>query len=755
MKLISAVVLGCIAACSSQHSTAFVEIKPGNVEVVVSPNAKSDLQVAWFAAQEMTNFLSRVFACAVPLATTPTPSKASIVVGTNKWSEAAGVNVGNLPRDGFVIRATAGRVYVAGRDMEKFDPVKDWQSGEKATLFGVYDFLERHVGCRFYFPGEMGEVVPKVDSIRIAEGEFTDAPDFTVRKVRNDLGKWYEPLSKDALGLNEALCRYRWRMQTEGIPCCHGLQHGHYLSRFGATHPEYFCLRKDGTRMNVDKGPSDNYRGQYCHSSAIWDEIYKDARSYFLGEGPEVRGMMAERNRKVVPGHEWRWQASGRKYYDVMPQDSMERCWCEKCKAVFAKAKDPAQYATELLWGRVAECAQRLIDEGIPGNLTMMSYNPYKNVPDFNLPSNVVVMVCSNGAWAKEKYQELDLKRLQAWIAKCGRKLHIWNNSGKHTCFNLNYADMPGITPRAYAKYYKGISPFIFGAYCDNQSEKFIYSALNYYTYSRLAWRNDVDAEAMLEEYYRLMFGKGAKAMQRFDEALEDIWMNEIISTQIETSLGPMNSGVSTFELWSRVMDVKRVRGLAAMFDEAKRAVEAGSMEDKRIDFFRRQILDPMMKQALEHDCEGGVARELEARKKRNAKSIVADFKPVEFDVVATNKDVHTKAIKVSLKSGSRYRVSYVLSGENLEQFGSPGQMRVRKMWGGALGMIKLGGKTPVCVGRGIRGTFKPVVQSFEFAVPGEKGRQVEGEVHFTLFWTTGRAKYDLLMVEELAAQKK
>ena len=90
MKLISAVVLGCIAACSSQHSTAFVEIKPGNVEVVVSPNAKSDLQVAWFAAQEMTNFLSRAFACAVPLATTPTPSKVSIVVGTNNGAKLPG-----------------------------------------------------------------------------------------------------------------------------------------------------------------------------------------------------------------------------------------------------------------------------------------------------------------------------------------------------------------------------------------------------------------------------------------------------------------------------------------------------------------------------------------------------------------------------------------------------------------------------------------------------------------------------------------
>ena len=746
-------VLGAVS-CLPQNCFASVRIAPDAAEVVVSPDACAKRRVAWFAAQEMTNFLSRAFGCTVPIVTAPTPSKTSIVLGTNVWSEAAGVDVKSLPRDGFVIRVVSNRVYIAGRDMETFYPAKDRSRGEKATLFGVYGFLERHAGCRFYFPGEMGEVVPAADAIEVPEGDFSDAPDFTVRSVRAELGDWYEPVSKEQYRLNDAICRYRWRMQTEGIPCCHGLQHGHYLARFGKTHPEYFCQLEDGTRMNVDKGPSDNYRGQYCHSSAIWDEIHKDARSYFLGEGPEVRGMMAERNRKVVPGHEWRWQASGGKYYDVMPQDSMQRCWCDKCKAAFAKAKDPAQYATELLWGRVAECAQKLIDEGIPGNLTMMSYNPYKNVPDFDLPTNIIVMVCSNGAWAKEKYQKLDLERLQAWIAKCGRKLHIWNNCGKHVCFNLNYTDMPGITPRAYAKYYKRLTPFIFGAYCDNQSEKFIYSALNYYIYSRLAWNNGADPDAILGEYYRLMFGKGADAMRRFDETMEDVWMNEIISTQIETALGPMNSGISAFELWSRVMDVRRIRSLEAMFDEAMRAVAADSMEARRIAFFRKQMLEPMAKRALELDCEGGVDRELAARQARGAVSIVKDFKPVEFDIVSTNRDVHTKAISVRLKGGAKYRVSYVLSGENLEQFGAPDQMRVRKMWGGVLGMIKIGGKTPVCIGRGIRGTFNPVVQAFEFSVPGEKGKEIAGEVHFTMFWTTGRAKYDRLMVEELEGGK-
>ena len=31
---------------------------------------------------------------------------------------------------------------------------------EHATLFGVYEFLERFADCRFYFPGELGPSGP-------------------------------------------------------------------------------------------------------------------------------------------------------------------------------------------------------------------------------------------------------------------------------------------------------------------------------------------------------------------------------------------------------------------------------------------------------------------------------------------------------------------------------------------------------------------------------------------------------------------
>ena len=194
-KTIAVAVALCAFGCFGE-----VEIRPGTVEVVLS---EKPLPVVQFAADELTNFLSRALGKAVPVVTAPTPGKMSIVVGTNVWSEVAGIDVGKLPRDGFVVKSAHGRIFIAGRDMDgPFNPAKDWKGGEKATLFGVYDFLERYVGCRFYFPGEIGEVVPRVNSFTVPEGEYAEAPEFIERKVRYSLGEWFEPVSKAQYEMN-------------------------------------------------------------------------------------------------------------------------------------------------------------------------------------------------------------------------------------------------------------------------------------------------------------------------------------------------------------------------------------------------------------------------------------------------------------------------------------------------------------------------------------------------------------------------
>ena len=183
MKFIAAAATAVMAAGSSAGT---VSLLPGKVEVVMSAEAGASVK---FAASEATNFLSRVLGAKVPLVGEPSSGAhvVSIVLGSNVWTMAAGIDTAALKRDAFVTKVEAGRVYIAGRDDPKADLT--WALAgrtpvpftERATLFGVYQFLEDVAGCRFFFPGEYGTVVPRAERLEVEKGEKMISPSFTVR----------------------------------------------------------------------------------------------------------------------------------------------------------------------------------------------------------------------------------------------------------------------------------------------------------------------------------------------------------------------------------------------------------------------------------------------------------------------------------------------------------------------------------------------------------------------------------------------
>jgi hypothetical protein len=300
MKLQKSVLtLACVAAliAGCDKKTLLV---PGQTDVVVPPEASA---ASHFAGSELTNFLSRAWGVAVPLVKAPAQGRAAIILGTNALSRAAGLTDEDLEADAFKMKAEASRVYLLGRDSDKWGPQAIIRNGlqrvaqthSRSTLNAVYDFLERYVGVRFYFPGEMGTVVPKAGTIRVPSGERTTSPVFKVRKVHMYAdGIWYEgaPTGKYKPCPPKNLAWMRLRLQCREVQCSHGQTMFWYPERFGATHPEYFQLRKDGTRCtNVTARVADCRTRQLCHTSKIWDEMYKDVKSYLTGEDASVRGV--------------------------------------------------------------------------------------------------------------------------------------------------------------------------------------------------------------------------------------------------------------------------------------------------------------------------------------------------------------------------------------------------------------------------------------------------------------------------------
>ena len=554
-----------------------------DTEIVVAPDAP---QTTLFAAKELQSFLSRIFGREVPTVKQISNGKVSFILGVNQWAKEAGLDTAKLVRDAFIIKTDGSRIYIAGLDDPNANPERALARGgvwsqlyERGTLFGVYDFLERVAGVRMYFPGELGTIIPKTDRLAIPEMNIYDRPDFTVRKVSTYWdGTYFEGEKRDAvIHPAKSLNSYRLRLETEYLPCCHGLNHFRYIQRFGKTHPEYFALQSNGKRSN---DLSVRHPGQLCYTSGIVEEIYQDVRSYLKGEKADVRKIPAAGKNG---GYAWGVNTSRGIYVDIMPQDAFSGCRCEKCQAAYRK--DEPHYAAELIWGNTVSIANRLKKEGSPGIITMMAYTPYRRVPAMDIPSK--------GNPAQKK---LDDEEIRAWTKKLGRKVWIWNYTNKHDA--LQMPGIPQMSPRAYGEYYQNLAPWIFGAFAESESDRFLYNYLNYYIFSKVAWDNKADFEALLEEHYRLMFGNAASAMKKFYGMLEDKWVGQVAGRTVDTPLGPAGTPPSDHDLWNKVYSANVLAGLDRDLKDAAAKVPADSLEAKRIALIRREFYEPLVNAA-------------------------------------------------------------------------------------------------------------------------------------------------------------
>ena len=593
LLLCSAVVLCAAAPGGAQRSItigkkSLITLTSDNCHIVIPPKANPTEK---FAADELQNFLSAILGKKIPVTTVP-GNGSNIFLGACAESAKLDLDTAKLARDGFYIRTAGKNIHILGRDHKTEKTALVALTGgywsfdyERATLFGVYDFLERFCGVRFYFPGEIGTVVPRKKALAIPEINIVEKPDMRRRFYYGWAdGEYFEPHDpKYIRPPQKSLNMLRLRFGTENMNCCHGINGFSMPHRFGKSNPEYFRMSEHGVRQTSPEG---NFAGQLCWSSPVKEVIYQDIRAYFKGEAPSTRKM-------VFRGKETWWFPTFRKYFvDVMPQDSFAKCFCKNCMAQYISDED---YATELVWNNVIDWGNRLKKENIKGLLSMSAYYPYTAIPKRDIPDNVEVQVCVTGpwvndpaTWAKQK------KRIADWNRKLGRPVHLWTYVNKHS--RTLIAGVPAYTPRSVGRFYKEVAPYIYGSFMESECDKFIYFFMNYYVYNKVLWDTKTDVDALLDEFYRLMFGKGAPVIKKVMEEFEEIWIKQIAGRTVNTPLGPVASVPSNQMIWNNIYSPGKLASFSAAFDEAARAAKDDALSLKRIAFFRKEFLQPLYK---------------------------------------------------------------------------------------------------------------------------------------------------------------
>ena len=576
----------------------------GGTEIVLSPTAAI---MTRFAAVELQQLLSRKLGYEPPIVEQPSAEKCSFVLGLNEYSQAAGIDAESLCRDAFIIRTVGNNIHILGRDDAQYDQfaavkrASGWQFHyEKGTLFGVYDFLERFAEARFFFY-DQGTIVPP-GPLQIPSIDIYDRPDFEVRQVQIYQGKHFE--SENGV-LARNMDYLRRRFGTQYVPCCHGLGGLGYFQRFGQSHPEYFALDSTGARVNAPR--RDVWHAHFCYTSAVKEEIYQDARSCLLNEPASKRGI-------ITPYDKVGWdptaQAPG-SVFCAMPGDSFFRCQCDNCRPYMQDERS----ISDFYWGFVFDLAERLQREGIPGLVTNMSYPPYRLIPsNRSMPANVYVMTATRGPW-NERYPELqaaDTARIRDWVEYGQRKTWLWNYANK-----FGSCDFPGIphtTPKAVGKYYQDVAPLIFGAFLESETDCYQFNFLNYYVFSKVAWDNRCDVNAVLQDYYQRLFGAAAQPLRQFFERLEYLWLEKVLKEPVVTELGPSSVTASTHECWKDIYSKTEREALTELFQQAETLAANTPDELSRVKLFRELFLQPMLQQGGMYEQQTDVVANFQTR---------------------------------------------------------------------------------------------------------------------------------------------
>ncbi|MBQ7652035.1 MAG: DUF4838 domain-containing protein, partial [Victivallales bacterium] len=454
----------------------------------------------------------------------------------------------------------------------------------RGTLYGVYGFLERFLGARLVFPIPECEYVKKMDTLSIPKVDIIDRPDKTMRSISWTHG--WNGMPKNSALINNC----RLRMQTTYVPNCHGLGRLGYIERFGEKHPEYFALRPNGTRSN---SLSERMGGQLCFSSGVVDEIYQDVKAYLTGVSAKDRGVYIARYKNYV----WDWNAAFNGYFNVMPQDGMLKCQCDKCKA--AREKDP-DWDSEFVWQMTADFARRLKAEGVKGEVTQMAYAYLSKVPKCDIPENIPVQLAIQGSWgwAMPGNFANQIKQLDDWNAKLGHKVYLWTYECKYS--GRNIPNIPCSTPIAVAQFYKAISHGTFGGFMESESDKAVFQALNWYIFSKMMWDESLDGEKEFAALCDDFFGPAAPQMQQFFSIIEKLWLEKICANCVMTDTGPKQTSPSQRELWSQIYSPETLDKLAKCVADAKAAVNGDNETIARIAFWEREYLGSLRKSAEE-----------------------------------------------------------------------------------------------------------------------------------------------------------
>ena len=524
------------------------------------------------AARELRDHLRKMSGAELVVEEAEATGAVCVSLGKTGLAAMHGVSDEGLGPDGFRIRAVEGTMVIVGRDYRGrvlggrrgrtrntyCRELKINAYGETGTLFGAYHFL-RSQGCRWYLPGEIGEVIPRKSTVIYDGVAVTDAPHSVYRYIHGfDFNQDPEAV-------------LWWKRIGCGAVRYVNLNHSftHWWGAYAETNPEYFAVIDGKRHCETVK---DRSRVLICYSdSGTLSTKVREAGDYFAKNPDEP-------------------------LFAVVPNDSNTRaCECAGCQLLApGQPRREPDYLNELVWDFVVRVA-REVQETHPGKLVgSLAYACQKAPPARieTLPPNVAVMLCKQrlGYWHPAKKRQ-DWDHIRGWLARKPAEFYVWEYYNMRRGARKGLVHVPDMAMRTIAADIRALKGLSRGEFVEAESMtpnfqmvKRGMAHLNLYVTIRCLWDPDLDVEALLRDYYGSMYGPAAAPMGRFFDGLERLWMAH--GGMVEQSPDVPKAA----RPWHDLYPFDKVAELFSCMDDAERLAVGKPPYDRRVAYMRSEF---------------------------------------------------------------------------------------------------------------------------------------------------------------------
>jgi len=488
-----------LACCVSADDVALVRRGQPRGTIVVADGCLPSVTAAALDLQRYVQMMSGAALPVLKAAEVPQRSLDSLLsagsaalVGESAYTRGLGLTAEGLKPDGFRIVTRRNLLVIVGRDTCIDDPTRastGLSVGSVGTLHGVCRLLET-MGVRWFYPGAIGEVVPRKDDILIRDLNVEDAPYFSRRAA-------YYTVKGEAI--------WNWRVGfgpgDVGFGNCHPFSV--WPLKYKDSHPEYFAVRKGGHDFRY-----------VCFS-------HPRARERMLAD---VRGSFrAHPYGTLFP------------YFTLLFNDGCVRsCQCDRCNALGVNSEGWSGSDSTIIADAAIELAKAIEAEHPERGILLGAYNKCIRPPTHieRLPRNVAVIICKHGRlyqWS-EDYRSNVRYVIEGWRKLKPKEMHFWEYYGHRPgaimfCPHFIRDDIRYLRdcsergPRIV-----GEKVFTFGPNRRAEEGRTWWFGLNCYVTAKLLWNPDADVDALLEDYYQTFYGPAAEPMRKFLQLAESVW---------------------------------------------------------------------------------------------------------------------------------------------------------------------------------------------------------------------------------------